>query len=240
MAKEYVPYSGPVVTRAEAKAAGLKLYFPGSFCPRAHRSQRKTLDGSCCGCRPVASPVPPLEERRKNRNAKTRERYAQNREKMIASSKAWQAANPEIGKAYRAATKEAAALRSKAWHQANPEKVRAKSQRWYAANPEQAPRWRKANPEAVRAIKQRRRAKEREAEGSHTADDIKRIGDAQKWRCHWCAKPTAKAYEIDHIQPLSRGGSNWPRNLCIACVPCNRSKHASDPVAFAQRLGLLL
>lgn len=174
------------------------------------------------------------------RRAKQRAYYQANREKLIAKAKKWQAENADAVKAYREANKSEYARRSKEWQQANPERVRVKTQRWQSANPDAVRRWQKANPAATRAIKQRRRAKEREAEGTHTAADILRIGDAQKWRCHWCAKPTGKAYEVDHIKPLSRGGSNWPRNLCIACVPCNRRKHASDPATFARRIGLLL
>lgn len=29
---------------------------------------------------------------------------------------------------------------------------------------------------------------------------------------------------IDHKTPLSRGGSNWPGNIQLLCLPCNDSK----------------
>lgn len=32
-------------------------------------------------------------------------------------------------------------------------------------------------------------------------------------------------FDVDHIRPLSRGGSNWPDNLACACASCNRSKN---------------
>jgi hypothetical protein len=41
--------------------------------------------------------------------------------------------------------------------------------------------------------------------------------------CAYCAT-TNGPFEIDHIHPISRGGSNWDGNLCVACLPCNRSK----------------
>ena len=34
------------------------------------------------------------------------------------------------------------------------------------------------------------------------------------------------SYEIDHIVSLKHGGSDDDENLCLACVPCNRSKGA--------------
>ena len=39
--------------------------------------------------------------------------------------------------------------------------------------------------------------------------------------CAYCgATPT----QIDHIVPRSRGGTNDPRNLALACAPCNLDK----------------
>jgi 5-methylcytosine-specific restriction endonuclease McrA len=32
--------------------------------------------------------------------------------------------------------------------------------------------------------------------------------------------------EFDHVIPVSRGGSNTPRNLELRCEPCNRRKGA--------------
>lgn len=46
----YVPYIGPIVTRAEAKAAGSSRYFTGQSCPRGHIAQRVTTTGTCVFC----------------------------------------------------------------------------------------------------------------------------------------------------------------------------------------------
>lgn len=98
-----------------------------------------------------------------------------------------------------------------------------------------------ANPERVRltarAVQGRRRA-------------IQRIGVSpaaqvawtkkQKKICHWCSVKCASHYEIDHIIPLAKGGLHELSNLCIACPPCNRRKHAKDPIEWAREIGKLL
>lgn len=44
-----------------------------------------------------------------------------------------------------------------------------------------------------------------------------------EYRCAYCGKMSA-AFEIDHIRPRSRGGSNRVSNLCVACHACNQAK----------------
>jgi hypothetical protein len=46
----YIPYDGPCVTRAEAKAAGLKRYFTGKACPKGHLAERYLSKGNCIAC----------------------------------------------------------------------------------------------------------------------------------------------------------------------------------------------
>lgn len=48
--------------------------------------------------------------------------------------------------------------------------------------------------------------------------------------CWMCG---AEATEIDHVKPLSAGGSNWPANLRPACHPCNRAKSNHWPLRSA-------
>ncbi len=44
-----------------------------------------------------------------------------------------------------------------------------------------------------------------------------------KYRCAYCGK-TEVPFEIDHIRPRSRGGSNRISNLALACHDCNTAK----------------
>lgn len=46
-------------------------------------------------------------------------------------------------------------------------------------------------------------------------------------RCAYCQAAEALsvvAFEVDHIVPVSAGGSNELYNLCLACPTCNRHK----------------
>lgn len=42
-------------------------------------------------------------------------------------------------------------------------------------------------------------------------------------RCHYCGD-VFDELTIDHVIPLSRGGSNSPTNLVAACLGCNQTK----------------
>jgi len=55
-------------------------------------------------------------------------------------------------------------------------------------------------------------------------------------RCVYCATPvTPETATLDHVFPLSRGGTCAPGNLVIACRPCNQMKGDSLPLDFFSR-----
>jgi len=72
----------------------------------------------------------------------------------------------------------------------------------------------------------------RSAKGSFTAEDIKDLYATQGGRCYYCSVSIEESYHIDHMQPLSRGGRNDVSNICLACVPCNLSKHTKTAEEF--------
>lgn len=102
-------------------------------------------------------------------------------------------------------------------------------------------RWKAKNPDAVRVIgvrsSSRRRARERGAAGDFTQADIDDIRMLQKGRCAECRHK--KRLEIDHIIPLSKGGTNARTNLQLLCRSCNARKNARDPIEWAQISGRL-
>ena len=79
----------------------------------------------------------------------------------------------------------------------------------------------------------RARARKRKARGVFDATAVEARIDPQEARCHYCQEELdfdgANKFEVDHFIPLSRGGSNWPSNIVIACRACNRDKADKMP-----------
>jgi 5-methylcytosine-specific restriction endonuclease McrA len=80
------------------------------------------------------------------------------------------------------------------------------------------------NPKIYIAKSQRHRARKLNAKGTHTGQDIIDQYNRQLGLCAYCCKLLTKGYAEEHVIPLSRGGSNAPDNLVIACPTCNSSK----------------
>ena len=52
--------------------------------------------------------------------------------------------------------------------------------------------------------------------------------DAQRGRCAGCGDGIRERYyELDHIVPVSKGGTDTLQNLQLLCRRCNRSKHGN-------------
>ena len=64
----------------------------------------------------------------------------------------------------------------------------------------------------------------------------KRLARRRGWRCHWCKCLTTKrrhrptSATVDHLVPLSRGGTNSPSNVVVACLTCNLARGAQITV----------
>jgi 5-methylcytosine-specific restriction endonuclease McrA len=52
----------------------------------------------------------------------------------------------------------------------------------------------------------------------------------------YCATPlTPELATLDHVHPVSRGGTHAPGNLVIACFTCNQLKGDAMPLDFFAR-----
>jgi 5-methylcytosine-specific restriction endonuclease McrA len=124
-----------------------------------------------------------------------------------------------------AANREHAISRIKAWAEENPEKRREYEARYREKNPGHTTRWRQRNPDKAQALnradKLRRRAGR--ASGLCRAYAAILLGDP----CSYCG---GVGGQIDHIEPVARGGSNEWDNLTAACGGCNRRKFTASPL----------
>jgi len=68
----------------------------------------------------------------------------------------------------------------------------------------------------------------------YTDEELSYVYDKNNGYCWHCRKKLAftnygrygrkGAWEVDHSNPISKGGTDYFRNLVPACVECNRSK----------------
>ncbi|ANP74531.1 HNH endonuclease [Cryobacterium arcticum] len=141
--------------------------------------------------------------------------YAANREASIAAATAWVRANPDKLKAardqpHRKATKSASDRAYRRAHLAETAAVTLA--------------WKLANRDRVRVLTSRRKALKRDAPGHSTIAQVAARVAYYGGKCWMCG---AAWQGIDHVKPLSKGGSNWPSNLRPACTSCNSSKKAT-------------
>jgi hypothetical protein len=158
------------------------------------------------------------------------------READRVSKRAWKKRNPE---------------KHQAWAKRHPERMNAAVADWRRRNKhkfdENTRLWRLANRERVRtsngnyrarhkvrvAARNRRQYAHRMAiPGWYTEHDVKACLVMQGWRCFYCLKPLLDGYHVEHMTPVSRGGSNYPDNIVCACPFCNCSKGNKTAAEF--------
>jgi 5-methylcytosine-specific restriction endonuclease McrA len=86
------------------------------------------------------------------------------------------------------------------------------------------------------AIARNRKARVKNAVGTHTASDIELQHARQHGKCFWCGKRVGRDFHVDHVVPIFLGGSNGPENLVISCPACNMSKGAKHPMDWDGRM----
>lgn len=135
---------------------------------------------------------------------------------------------------YRRANQEKVAAGLKAWREKNRDYDRATSAQWRKDNPElykqQMRNWRQKNKQRKSELDHRRRAR-KAANGSYvvTARDMRKLAGP----CVYCG--SVSDITLDHVIPISRGGSHGIGNLVAACRPCNNRK--LDKTVMEWRLG---
>jgi 5-methylcytosine-specific restriction endonuclease McrA len=152
--------------------------------------------------------------------------------------------------AYYAANREACLTKSREsarrWAAAHPEENRARARAWYAAHPDRARQarrqWVAANREVVRRLgrlgeHKRRAAISGSRHARYTETDLTLIYCSQAGLCLYCGvsierRPTLRGTHLDHMVPLSRGGSDAAYNIAFACASCNKRKFTKTAEEF--------
>lgn len=186
---------------------------------------------------------------------------AAHREQARARTAQWCKDNPERHKAnsskWRAANRDKERKRHAKYSAENPDKVKAGNAKWYAKNPDirkaACARWRAENADrhkayqakyraenadAYRAYDQNRRASE--SGGKLSPGLAERLIKLQRGKCACCKQPLGDDYHLDHIMPLTLGGSNEDSNMQLLRAKCNLNKSAKHPVEFMQQRGYLI
>lgn len=98
--------------------------------------------------------------------------------------------------------------------------------------------WRRANPDKRRAFSNAYRARKVSAPGECSGDDWIAILNYHNGRCAYCLRCEAEAgtLAMEHMLPLSRGGTNDPDNIVPGCKSCNSSKNDKTPLEFVSGL----
>lgn len=200
-----------IITRAEAKAAGLTRYFTGEPCKHGHFSARVVRTTACVDCK------------RRRRS----EWKANNPDSVLATNSAWQEANRERQRAYEAAR-----------YAANPELRRAAAKARYAANSERdratTAAWKAANPDRRNATESNRRARKVAAIPADWSEFDQFVIEEAAAACKRREAMTGYAWHIDHMIPLAKGGLHAWNN--IQAIPARMNLWKNDKLILTERM----
>lgn len=198
-----------------------------------HSERKHYAKGLCGSCYQLAR-LARIPGQRDRRNKYFRQRYRVKREQILDYWRQKYSANPEPAKE-----------RSRRWNRNNPKQKKERDRQYRLTNSERLREWDRqryrTDPKRKKGMKEKsrrwsrsergkivsritkanRRTRESGALGFASADQIQARIDFYGNRCAYCGGPFE---DLDHVIPLSRGGSKRPANLRPACRHCNRSK----------------
>ncbi len=153
-------------------------------------------------------------------------------QRQLAASQRWKARNPEHIRMYRsvhdAAHRDENIVRCRRWYRENKDKIRIYRKRLYeerqkSTNTAAVLEYRRRNPGKHAEIENRRRSR---LLGQFVAAvDPRAIRERDRDLCGICNKPVPPTERsLDHITPISLGGTHEPSNVQLAHRRCNSRK----------------
>lgn len=164
-------------------------------------------------------------EERDRQRQRARSWHERNKPRAHAARRKWAEENREKvlsdGRAYATAHREEARQKARRWYRENTERARA-------ANKE----WKRRNPERFREMQSAAGYRRRARLAGVACEDFTRaeIYDREQGRCGICGEHVERSLAtLDHVRPISRGGSHTRDNVQIAHGLCNSRKGARLP-----------
>lgn len=111
------------------------------------------------------------------------------------------------------------------WNAENAEAKRATNARYRAKNQKLINERRKAKRALDPSIEKNKSAKRRSAKGVLPKDIVDKLLTSQNWKCRCCNGSLENGYHLDHIVPISRGGTNTEDNVQLLLPQCNLQKY---------------
>ena len=198
-----------------------------------------TISFVCATCRKEDFFVPRRGSQRKYCSIKCKKKaeYLRNRDKYITRAENWIENNREKHNEYSAKTyqKNLEENRRKARETAREnrkkpekrEKMRESYRKWYYSGGKAIKaEWIRNNRERANFLTRRRIARRKSAKGTYTFDEWNDLLVEYKHTCLCCKKKEPKIkLSVDHITPLTKGGSNYIQNIQPLCISCNSRKN---------------
>lgn len=173
-----------------------------------------------------------------------RDYYEANKERKTENYARWYETNKvhklEQDRRRRIANPEKSKMAARRWRKNNREKVNEGVKKWRQKNPDKVRAmhraWKEKNPDKAKLGHHRRRARLKNLTEHFTASDVRSQYQAQKGRCWHCGCKLNGEYEIDHLVPIAKGGSDAANNIVCSCRKCNREKSAKTMMEWKGRL----
>lgn len=100
------------------------------------------------------------------------------------------------------------------------------------------PLWKKDRRRAYgrRTYELRRDAIRDSDEPAYAVSDVAWLRKVQNDACYYCGTSILTNAQVEHLEPLAKGGSNGFRNIMLACPSCNVAKGALNEAQFWRKL----